>query len=97
MKNALQQAHDDRVLTTLLPERGASLKIKDRLEAAIEAHVQDVTWLYQELIMQALTLEVAILCAEYPGTLWASSIFLAQDPRGIPSVQDYAATPSRAK
>jgi hypothetical protein len=97
LKTALQLAHDDRVLITLLPDRGSSTKIKDNLEAAIKKHVQDISWLYQELIMQAITLEVAIMCAEYPGTLWSSGVCLAQDPRGIVPVQDYAATLTRAK
>ena len=56
LKTALQQAHDDRVLVTLLPDRGSSSKIKEHLEDAINKHVQDVAWLYQKIIMQAITL-----------------------------------------
>ena len=47
--------------------------------------------------MQAITLEVAITCSEYPGTLWSSGVCLGQDPRETIPVQDYAATLTRAK
>jgi hypothetical protein len=67
------------------------------LEDAIYKHIKVVSWLYQELIMQAITLEVATLCSQYPGTLWSTGVCLAQDPRGTVPVQDYAATLTRAK
>jgi hypothetical protein len=83
LKVALKQAHDERALTTILPDRGSSLKIQERLEEAINTHVHNVAWLYQELFMQAVTLEVATFIAEYPGTVWASGICLAQDPEEL--------------
>ena len=67
------------------------------LEDATNKHVHDISWLYQELIMQAITLEVAIACSEYSGTLWSSGVCLAQDPRGTVPVQYHAATLTRAK
>jgi hypothetical protein len=43
LKTALQQAHEERVPVTLLPDRGSSTKIKENLEAAIKKHVQDIS------------------------------------------------------
>jgi hypothetical protein len=97
LNTALQLAHEERALVTLLPVRGSITKIMGNLEEAINKHVHNISWLYQELIMQAITLEVAILCSQYPGTLWSSEFCLAQDPRGTVPVQDYAATLTRAK
>ena len=47
--------------------------------------------------MQAITLDIAIACSEYTGTLWSSVVSLGQDPRGTTPVQDYAAILTRAK
>jgi hypothetical protein len=97
LNNTLEAAHEQRALVILLPDRGSSSRIKTNLEEAIKKHVHNISWLYQEVFMQAVTLEAAILCAQFPGTLWSSGVCLAQDPRGTAPVQDYAATLTRAK